>query len=501
MTVGIAGRNLPRPGGGGKAGAKTLLYAPLRSDTPSRRALLILAGLIGLAVVVRVIGLNSGLWYDEIATLLNFVRKPLSYLVTTYSKNNHPLYSLLAQGAVTLFGEHPWSFRLPALLFGLATIPMTFWVGAATGSVREGLLGAALLSVAYHHVWFSQNGRGYTALAFWTLLAGLALVRAVRAPGLRWPIVYGVAAALGVYTHLGMGFVVVGHFAGWLWLVARGDDVAARRAWRHGAIGFVLAGVLSALMYAPMVGRLVAIYRAPIPIVEIGSPRWALRETLSALELGFGAWGAVLGVLLFVVGLSGYWRQKWIAMTLFVLPTAVTILGVVVLKVWLAPRFFFFLIGVGALVVARGALIVGTWLAARGPRVAQRLGATAMAASLVGLVMLVNVLALGHLYRYPKQDYEGAMKYVEARQRPGDAVVTAGLAGRAYREYYGKAWADVMTPDEAQRARAAARQLWIIHTLLQFRDPPLFAWMRRECRVVEIFPGTVAGADVVVCVL
>ena len=57
----------------------------------------ILVALIAAAAVLRAIGLNDGLWFDEIITLVLFVRPPLERIVTEYpNSNNHPLYSILA---------------------------------------------------------------------------------------------------------------------------------------------------------------------------------------------------------------------------------------------------------------------------------------------------------------------------------------------------------------------------------------------------------------------
>ena len=44
------------------------------------------------------------------------------------------------------------------------------------------LAAAGLLTVSYHHVWFSQNARAYTALLFFTLIATTLCLRMCRAP-------------------------------------------------------------------------------------------------------------------------------------------------------------------------------------------------------------------------------------------------------------------------------------------------------------------------------
>ena len=86
-----------------------------------------LALLTALAVLLRAIGLNGGLWYDEILTMIEGVRDPLYQIVTVFPGNNqHTLFSVLAHISMEAFGEYPWSLRLPALVFGAATVPVLY---------------------------------------------------------------------------------------------------------------------------------------------------------------------------------------------------------------------------------------------------------------------------------------------------------------------------------------------------------------------------------------
>src|SRR5919106_3235672 len=121
--------------------------------------------LIILGAGLRLYRLNTGLWYDEIVTVLNSVRPPLREIVSHFPSNNdHPLYSVLAHVAVIAFGEEPWALRLPAVLFGVLTIPIIFALGLVVTNRLEAGAAALILTVSYHHIWFSQNARGYTLL-------------------------------------------------------------------------------------------------------------------------------------------------------------------------------------------------------------------------------------------------------------------------------------------------------------------------------------------------
>ena len=163
------------------------------------------------AVALRLAGLQSGLWYDEISSLVRSVRLPLSHILTeSRDVNAQPLYNLLAHASVAVFGESAWSLRLPACLFGIAAVWMVFVLGERLTSRLEAWAGMAVLATSYHHIWFSQNARGYTLLGFLALLSTWLLIRARESGRSRDYIFYALACTAAVYTHLTMVFMVAG---------------------------------------------------------------------------------------------------------------------------------------------------------------------------------------------------------------------------------------------------------------------------------------------------
>ena len=78
--------------------------------------------ILAVGVAVRLPGLQSGLWLDEIDTLVDYVRLPFAQMISTYhSQNHHPLYSLLARAAFLAI-DGDWSIRIPAMLLGVASL-------------------------------------------------------------------------------------------------------------------------------------------------------------------------------------------------------------------------------------------------------------------------------------------------------------------------------------------------------------------------------------------
>jgi len=94
---------------------------PRREDGRPDLTVAWLAAITVLALAVRLVNLDSGLWSDEIDSLVSSFRPPLAEIVTVFPRDNrHPFYSVLAHLAILVFGEHNWVIRLPAVLFGTA---------------------------------------------------------------------------------------------------------------------------------------------------------------------------------------------------------------------------------------------------------------------------------------------------------------------------------------------------------------------------------------------
>ena len=157
-----------------------------------------IVALTALALVLRLVRLDSGLWIDEIYSLLHSFRPSLWQIVSVFPRDNHhPFYSVLAHLSLTVFGESAWSIRLPAALFGAATVPLLYLLGTRVASRREALLAASLLCVSYHHVWFSQNARGYAVLACFAVLGSWLLLRGLEDGRRRFFAGYAVVIGLG----------------------------------------------------------------------------------------------------------------------------------------------------------------------------------------------------------------------------------------------------------------------------------------------------------------
>jgi mannosyltransferase len=486
--------------------------------------------LIGAAV--RIAGLNRGLWWDEIYMLVVSIRRPLSQIVTIFpGDNQHPLYSVLARLSFVAFGEHVWTLRLPALLFGVAAIPALYLLASTVAPRAEALAASAFLAVSYHHVWFSQNARGYSGLALFAILTTYFLLRGYQTNRRGFYIAWSVAAALGVYTHLTMAFPLAAQVAvmGALALADWKTGVEIKR-WKYPLHALGLAILLALLFYVPILVQMRQFFQHQSHLQNVSTPGWAIQELLRGLALGFSTWAALAVAAIFALfGAWSYWRQDKVLFSLLVLPAFFMAAGTLLAGRTMYPRFYFPLIGFGVMILMRGLFAIPAVLNERVRRkrtanalcaikemrtanalcaIKEMRTANALCAStspatavLVALLLAASSVSLVRNYRYPKQDFEGAMHFIEAETKPGEIVLTADATVYPYREYFRKAWDSVETPEKLQQICLEGKPVWVVYTFpryLQSFAPGVMKMIQERFTIVKVFPGTVGDGDVFV---
>lgn len=465
-----------------------------------------------LAIVVRSINLNSSLWYDEVFTLVNFVRLPVDKLVSTYSSlNNHPLYSLAAKGAVVLFGETPAALRLPALVAGVCAIVMAGLLARRFMGPLGALLVCLLIALSVHDVWFSQNARGYTGLLFFSMAATLLFLKGAEAPRpWTWPL-YGVMFAAAHYTHLSAAFFFTGH--GLIYAAALAGRLVLKkpRTPLNGVqpfIGMLTGAMLTLAAYAPMLGGIGGAFartRATPeldPLAPWKDPAFVVQNILDQFSsLGLMMTLALPGILLMVaVGVRVAWRKSPLTVAIALLPIPITVgaLSLMGMRIW--PRYFFieieFLYLFLVLGVMAAASAITSWLRST---VAPRFPERALAAIAVAAMIGGSVTILAPAYRHPKQDLAGAVAEVEKQARPTDVRAIYGVGAETIASYYAPTWSRPANAAALAAMADAPGEAWVVVAFIdQLRagDPAAKLVLARRYREAAVLPGTMGDGDV-----
>ncbi len=491
--------------------------APQAEDRTPRRIWWLLGGITLLGLGLRVIAIDNDLWLDELSPMLDYRRASVWQVFISYiSSNNHLLYTVLEKLSVLVFGEREWALRLPAVVFGTATIPVLYWV-ARKLMPRYASLGAALLlAVSYHHILFSQNARGYTAYVLFSLLATGWLVDGLQRDRGRTWVLYVASMAMNFASVLISGFVFFSHLlvaGAALWQVRlRGGSPAP--LFRRLIGVFTITGLLGFLLYAAVLPQVyvytVFVYADPSAGFSPFS-REFVAEIARGLSAGFGP-GLLLGAIPFLaiagIGYVVLLRRNWALILALTFPGIIQAALLAIRGLAFSPRFFILALPLAVLVAVQGVIFI----AELGARVLRRDASFSVRVTVLLTVVLsaVSLSALPHYYATPKQAYRSSIEYVEAARQPDELVIVIHIAELGYR-YYGERYhlregkdyfyvRSVAALDDVL-AQNPGRRAWLVTTFpraLRLSLPDLDARIRRDWVAVREFPATIGDGALTV---
>lgn len=473
----------------------------------------LLASILGLGFTLRVIGLNRDFWIDEIATIINYMRGTFLQTISTYeSANQHLLYSVLGQLSIKLLGESEWAARLPAVILGLVGLVSLYYLARLITTEREAILATALLTFSYHHVWFSQNARGYTGLLVASTLGTALLLNALSQNKLRHWLAYVVVMACGILFLLNTVFVFMSHFILYFLTLLTWDD------WQRKHLPLTLRMILSGaavtllvtLAYSLMLPQMFEWY-STVDRVGLGwsNPLEFANVIWEGLQAGFAILPAPILLAGFIFGgafgLISWWtylRQSLLIGGLLVLPIALNLGILLFFGIGAYPRSFLYVLPFAILLLVRGFTLVFDALAHRVWRKTTVIGN--MRLSTIAVCGLIGLSALSTLYnyRYPKQNYTGTHDYIQQQQNRDDVVVALGVAANGYRDYYDDG--TLHYPDSVaalQTLETTYDDVWVIYSFTQdmrLRFGTIYDYVQDEYELVAQFAGTLGDGTMYV---
>lgn len=349
-------------------------------------------------------------------------------LVRSDAEISPPLYFALAWVCAQL-GSAAELIRLPALIAGLASIPLAFLLARRLFGFSAGLVAAAVMSLNPFMVFYSTDGRAYTVAIALQLASTLAMLVAAERRKATWWAAYALLVALAMYAHYTTAFVLGAQLLWLLWArpEARIPGLAATAA--------------AALAYLPWVPSLIDDSRSPtvdilsalqgngirVKLEAIGN--WAFGYPFNAtgrlpgevpLAIGIGAvallaLGAGVSLVSRVRGPGGrLWSDEAQALAL----AAAIAVATPVAEAALLLAGGTDLLGARNLNTASGgfAVLIGGMAAAAGPAIAT-----------VGVTALVGVFGVGTVKSldpaYSTIDFRDAANFIDDDAARGDVVV------------------------------------------------------------------------------
>lgn len=200
--------------------------------------------LLVIALLIRMPNFNESLWYDEV-WYTSVMLDSTSINQVLFHDVHPPLYPLIMKGWIELFGDSEISVRFPSLLFGLASLGVTFALAQAWFGRRIALLATLLMVLSPVHVWHCQETKNNMLLLLLTLLSVYGLQRALTNNSRRDWLLFIIAAILALWTNHFSLWVIFSSFL-WLWLHVVKKQGPRPLKWT------VISTVIVAAAYLPM---------------------------------------------------------------------------------------------------------------------------------------------------------------------------------------------------------------------------------------------------------
>lgn len=153
---------------------------------------------------------NKSLWLDEgfTVTIARMTWPNFVHLWWYGEAGFQGTFFLLIRGWLPLGQSEAW-IRLPAAVFGIASIPLIYLVARKLMGVIPALASAAMLAFSPTHVYYSREARSYTMTILLVLLSSWLFTRAVEQERERDWVLWVLFSVLAVYSHYFASLVMV----------------------------------------------------------------------------------------------------------------------------------------------------------------------------------------------------------------------------------------------------------------------------------------------------
>jgi 4-amino-4-deoxy-L-arabinose transferase-like glycosyltransferase len=393
------------------------------------RSRLALLGILICGVILRVSLLNLPVSYDEAYTYIAFARQDWFGILSDYSlPNNHILNSLLVKLATTLLGNHPWSLRIPALLAGLAAIPLVYALGKRLFNQNVALAASALVAWLPAITRYDSVARGYSLVSFFTLLAWLMGWLALQKGHWRYWLGLSVSVALGFFTIPTMALP-----AGGLYLWVLGEALFRKEnrnvIFLRWLVSGIVSGLLALILYTPVL--LVSGWRKLLAngfVQPVEREAYFSKVLWRQLSAAWDLWNqdtSLLLVLILILGiflsLAFSWRNAASRLHLAVPMLLWITLTILLRRPNAFDRFWAFLLAPAMLWAAAGLLETVNSL-----RLGRFRAQELFSYAAVGALVLVSVMSMPSIpEKWNKMSNIEAMAIeLQTNLQPGDMVLT-----------------------------------------------------------------------------
>lgn len=220
------------------------------SNTHKRVVLLVII----VGAILRIVMLRKAVIYDEAFTYVYYAVRPVQVILSDYSyPNNHILHTLLVKLSTAVLGLGTVSLRLPALLAGIAVMPLFYAFTRAMFNRYIALLAVSFVAASGVLIEYSALARGYSLTWMFMVMGWMAGRHFVKTNNNVSALLVAVFNALGMWTITSMIYISLSTYI-WLvfYLIFTYDSSLSKRMYRL-VMSMMLFALLTFVLYSPVI--------------------------------------------------------------------------------------------------------------------------------------------------------------------------------------------------------------------------------------------------------
>lgn len=377
------------------------------------------------------LGFNS-LWLDEASTISLSKGSFESIWITTLSGDFHPPLFHWIEHVMLFLGQSEVILRFVPALLGSLTIPVFYFIGKEFRDRNVGLICAALLTVSYFGIYYSQEAYSYSMVLFVFSLVLLFYFRALRTNETSQWLLLGLFSALAVWTHY---YVLIGLFVIYLHAIFTLRE-KLRSDIHEGKKILVALGAMT-LLILPLIFVVLERYQtltASAPTYGVLGPV-LIQETFIRFSGGYSPFSWPIAIVYLILMFGGFAflyledRNKCLFSAMFlVLPLIISV--IVSSRMTMNPRYLIYLMPVFFALVAASYPIIFRFIPNK-----------KLLYAFIILIFAINApLLAGYYTSYTKEDWRGFSQIVQNVTNDGDfVVVVPGYIHQPFSYYYNNA--------------------------------------------------------------
>jgi hypothetical protein len=140
-------------------------------------------------------------WLDETSSVFRAQHGLIWMIRQSFTDPNPPLYFIILKGWMSVFGISEFSTRALSVIFSASTVFILYYFSRQFLNKETALYVSLIFTVSQIHLYFSHETRGYTLLAFMSVLTFYFYLQTITIPTILNLIKYTITITLLLYIH------------------------------------------------------------------------------------------------------------------------------------------------------------------------------------------------------------------------------------------------------------------------------------------------------------